>query len=177
MGHFSRQQILLHWLALLLITITYAAIELKGWVPKTDPWHAYLKLIHFNTGCMVFVVMAIRIWLRHHNSTPAITPPLPAWQQTLSTLVQRTMYVCFLLLPVLGVEMLAMAGKHWELLGFSMPVVAAPDKDMAKIIKNIHEFIADACYFLIAMHAGAAIYHHYMLKDNTLKRMLPFKKK
>ena len=111
MGHFSRQQILLHWLALLLITITYAAIELKGWVPKTDPWHAYLKLIHFNTGCMVFVVMAIRIWLRHHNSTPAITPPLPAWQQTLSTLVQRTMYVCFLLLPVLGVEMLAMAGK------------------------------------------------------------------
>ena len=162
MAHFSRQQILFHWLALLLITITYAAIELKGWVPKTDPWHGYLKLIHFNTGCMVFVVMAIRIWLRHHNSTPAIMPPLPQWQQTLSTLVQRAMYVCFLLLPVFGVEML--------------PVVAEPDKDMATIIKSIHEFIADACYFLIAMHAGAAIYHHYIIKDDTLKRMLPFKK-
>ncbi|WP_231850956.1 hypothetical protein [Aliivibrio salmonicida] len=55
MTRYSRQQIIFHWLSLLLITITYVAIEMKGLVPKSSPWHDYLKLIHFNAGCLVFI--------------------------------------------------------------------------------------------------------------------------
>ncbi|MGE9627421.1 cytochrome b, partial [Escherichia coli] len=41
------------------------------------------------------------------------------------------------------------------------------------LIKDIHETLANIGYFLIAAHAGAALFHHYVQKDNTLLRMIP----
>lgn len=173
MTRYSRQQIIFHWLSLLLITITYAAIEMKGLVPKSSPWHDYLKLIHFNAGCLVFITMLIRLILRKYNEAPAIIPTPPQWQLRLSTLVHKLMYASFILLPILGIIVLTVAGKQWALFGVHIPEIMVPDKVTAKSIKEIHETIANIGYFLIALHAGAAIYHHHIVKDDTLKRMLP----
>lgn len=56
-----------------------------------------------------------------------------------------------------------------------MPTISIPDKDMAGSIKNIHEWIANTGYFVIGIHAIAALYHHYVVKDDTLIRMMPKK--
>jgi cytochrome b561 len=44
---------------------------------------------------------------------------------------------------------------------------------MAKWLKEIHETIATVGYFLVGTHVAAALYHHYIKRDNTLKLMLP----
>ena len=173
MTRYSRQQIIFHWLSLLFISITYTAIEMKGLVPKSNPWHDYLKLIHFNAGCLVFIVMVIRLILRKNHIAPPISPTPPQWQLTLSTLVHKLMYLSFILLPILGLLVLTIAGKQWNLLGIHIPAFMTADKVAAKPFKELHETIANLSYFLIALHAGAAIYHHHVVKDDTLKRMLP----
>lgn len=63
---YSKPQIILHWLILLLIAITYSAIELKGFIPKPNPWHNYVKIIHFNTGIWVLVLMLVRVNLKRN---------------------------------------------------------------------------------------------------------------
>lgn len=47
------------------------------------------------------------------------------------------------------------------------------NKGLAKQIKEVHELVGTTGYFLIGLHAVAALYHHYVKHDNTLTRMLP----
>lgn len=172
---YSKPQIVLHWLILLLITITYSAIELKGFIPKPNPWHDYVKIIHFNTGIWVLIFMLVRVYLKKKHTSPAISPTPPTWQTGLSHLAHSLLYLGFIALPILGISLLFIAGKSWPLLGMSMPIISTPDKDMAGSIKNIHELIANTGYFVIGIHAIAALYHHYVMKDDTLVRMMPKK--
>lgn len=172
---YSKPQIALHWLTLLLITITYAAIELKGFIPKPNPWHDYVKVIHFNTGALVLILMVVRVYLKKKYATPAISPRPAAWQTGLSHLAHSLLYLSFIILPILGISLLFFAGKSWPFVGISMPITDVADKALAGEIKQFHEWIANAGYFVIGIHAIAALYHHYLIKDDTLQRMMPKK--
>ncbi|MCL9779824.1 cytochrome b [Vibrio sp. S4M6] len=172
MQKYPKHQIMLHWLTLLLIVITYGAMDLN-FAPKSSPWHDTIKLIHFNAGVLVFLVMFVRVYLYKRTVQPPITPAPPEWQEKISSITHKIIYLCFLSLPILGVITLYIGGKHWSFFGVAMPVVVNPNHSMYETIKDIHETIADAGYYLIALHAGAAIYHHHFVKDDTLKRMMP----
>lgn len=54
MAHFSRLQITLHWLTLLLTGIAYAAIELRGWAPKGSSVYLFMKDMHYDMGVLVW---------------------------------------------------------------------------------------------------------------------------
>nr|WP_274539623.1 cytochrome b/b6 domain-containing protein [Escherichia coli] len=60
--------------------------------------------------------------------------------------------------------------------GFNVSPFVTPNSEIKALIKNIHETWANIGYFLIAAHAGAALFHHYIQKDNTLLRMMPRRK-
>lgn len=58
-----------------------------------------------------------------------------------------------------------------------MPVAVENTENsiMQHDLKEIHELIANTGYFIVGLHAAAAIFHHYIMRDNTLLRMLPGK--
>jgi cytochrome b561 len=60
------------------------------------------------------------------------------------------------------------------LFGLSLPPLVAPDKGLAEQVETLHVTIGVAGYWLIGLHAAAALFHQYVLKDGTLRRMLPF---
>ena len=57
--------------------------------------------------------------------------------------------------------------------GFDLPPLTLKDVDTAKQIKGWHELGGTLGYWLIGLHALAGLFHHYVMKDNTLLRMLP----
>ena len=57
--------------------------------------------------------------------------------------------------------------------GMQLPLLIGVSKVLGKLFEAIHEFAGTAGYFLIGMHAAAALYHHYGARDDTLRRMLP----
>jgi cytochrome b561 len=59
------------------------------------------------------------------------------------------------------------------LFGLQLPALIGQDKALSRTLKDIHETIGTVGYFLIGLHAAAALVHHYLLRDNTLLRMLP----
>lgn len=173
MSRFSKLQIHLHWLTLMLIAITYAAMELRGWFPKGGNAYLLMKETHYNAGVFVWFLMIVRLIIKHKYSDPAIIPPPPAWQLASAKLMHILLYVSFLALPLLGILTMAFGGKSWTFLGLNIPPFVDSNGEIKSVVKDIHETLANIGYFLIAAHAGAALFHHYIQKDNTLVRMIP----
>ena len=171
---YTALQISLHWLVFLLVAGAYAAMELRGLAPRS--YRPLINAIHVTCGLSVFVLMIARLLVKMKYRAPAIIPkPHPAITG-LSHLIHTIIYVMFIVLPVFGFLTVYFKGHEWTVLGIPMPHAPELDEDRQFSVKEIHETIANIGYFVIGIHAFAAIFHHYVCKDNTLLRIMPGKK-
>ncbi|MDP1766594.1 MAG: cytochrome b [Methylotenera sp.] len=166
----------LHWLMLLMLIAVYACIELREFYPKgSDPREA-LKTWHFMLGLSVFVLVWVRIFVRISAVSPQIIPEPVAWQSLSAKLMHLFLYVLMIAMPILGWLLLSAAGKPIPFFGLELPALVSKNKNLADLIKQIHETGGSVGYFLVGFHAVAALFHHYVVRDNTLLRMLPKRK-
>jgi cytochrome b561 len=164
-----------HWLTLVLLIAIYALIELRDFFPKgSDPREA-MKTWHAMLGLTVFGITFVRLAARCFSHAPGIEPALPAWQQFLARAMHVALYVFLIVMPLLGWLMLSAKGKAIPFFGLDLPALLAPDKALGKSIEDIHGLIGNIGYFLIGLHALAGVGHHYLLRDNTLRRMSPWR--
>ena len=170
---FSVSQITLHWLVFIGVVVAYTAIELKGFWPKGSVTREMLAQVHYTAGISVLLLMIIRIFLKIRHRDPLIVPAPPRWQTILAKSAHGILYLMFLALPVLGILIVYFGQKHGSFFGITLPVAAVANKVIQRDIKEIHELIANVGYFVIGLHAAAALFHHYIVRDNTLQRMLP----
>ena len=163
----------LHWLMLLLLIAVYGTIELRELFEKgSDPREA-LKTWHFMLGMLVFLLVWLRIAARFSGTTPAISPEPAAWQLLSARLLHLALYALMIFMPISGWLLLSASGKVIPFFGVELPALIEENKDLAKQIKEVHEFVGTTGYYLIGLHAVAALYHHYIKRDNTLTRILP----
>lgn len=172
-NRYGNLSIALHWLMFLLLAGGYACIELRELYPRgSDPRNA-LKAWHFTLGLTVFTLVWVRLALRLFQVTPAINPPVPGWQRVLSKTVHFVLYAMMICMPVAGWLILSGEGKPIPFYGINLPALMAPNEVLAESIEEIHKTAGQVGYFLIGLHAVASLYHHYVMRDNTLRRMLP----
>ncbi|TPG60772.1 cytochrome b [Ewingella americana] len=172
---FAPSQILFHWTIFILIVLTYAAMELKGFVPKGSNARDWMKVAHYTMGVSVMILMIIRIVLKVTHKDPDIVPNPPRWQTIISKSVHGILYLMFISLPLLGVLSLYYGNIEWSFFSYPMPVAGEENILMQHDLKEIHELIANTGYFIVGLHAAAALFHHYIMRDNTLTRMTPGK--
>ncbi|GIU66863.1 cytochrome b [Candidatus Phycosocius spiralis] len=171
---YPKSAVLLHWLMLALIIGVYATIELRENFPKGSEIREAFKTWHFMLGLSILALVCLRIVLRLGIwKVPPITPSPPNWQNRLGGLVHVALYGLMIGMPIGGWLILSAAGKTIPFWGLSLPPVIEPNKFLAGQIKEIHELGGTLGYGLIGLHALAALFHHYIRKDNTLIRMLP----
>lgn len=162
-----------HWLTLLLLIAVYASIELRGLYPKGSDARELMKLWHFMLGLGVFGLVLIRLPLRLVLQAPPITPAPPAWQHRFALAMDGALYALLLTMPVLGWLALGAQGKEVLFFGWQLPALIGPDRALGKSLEDIHEFIGELGYWLIGLHAAAALFHHHFMRDDTLRRMWP----
>lgn len=165
--------IFLHWLMLLLITAVYSCILLRENYPKGTDLREGLKTWHFMLGLAVLALVIIRIVARLLTTKPPIKPEPPAWQMLFAKVMHLALYVFMLGMPIAGWLILSGEGKVIPFFGLELPALIAPDKGLAEQIEELHETVGEIGYYLIGLHALAALFHHYVVKDNTFRRMLP----
>ncbi len=163
----------LHWFMLLLLIAVYATIELRELFPKGTDARKAIKMWHFMLGLSVLGFAVLRLLIRLRNPTPAIIPAPPAWQALLANVMHIALYGLMIGMPLAGWLILSGEGQAIPFFGLELPPLIAPDKALAKSIEELHETAGLVGYYLIGLHALAGLYHHYFVKDNTLKRMLP----
>jgi cytochrome b561 len=163
----------LHWLMLVLIAALVTCISLSDSFPDGSDTQVLLKRWHFTLGLTVFVLAAVRLVAKLISPTPLIEPAIARWQDIMSKAVQALMYVLMFAMPILGWLALSAASKTIPFYGWQLPALIAENKGLAETIMGIHEAGAAALFTLVGLHAAAALYHHYVVRDNTLRRMLP----
>jgi cytochrome b561 len=163
----------LHWLMLALLIAVYTCILLTDNFPKGSDTRTLLKTWHFMLGLTVFVLVWVRLIARLISPTPLIEPPIARWQDMTAKAVQALLYLLMIAMPLLGWLTLSAEGQPISFYGWQLPSLMAENKDLAATINEIHEAGATVIYFLVGIHAVAALYHHYLVRDNTLRRMLP----
>ena len=163
----------LHWIMAVLLVAVYLCIELSDSFPKGSDMRSTLKTWHYMLGLSVFLLVWFRLAVNFFIRAPAISPQPPVWQGRLAWLVQAGLYVLMMGMPLAGWLILSARGQPVPFFGLQLPALIAASKASADGIKDIHEAGATVGYFLAGLHAGAALFHHYLLRDNTLVRMLP----
>jgi superoxide oxidase len=172
-ARFAAPMIALHWITVALLVAVYTCIELRELFPRGSEPRELLKVLHYSLGLSVLALTVLRLMARAALPTPPVRPPLARWQQHLSAATHTALYLLMLTLPALGWLMLNADGKTAQLFSIELPVLLAPDEPLAEILEEVHETLGSAGYFIIALHAAAALAHHYWWRDNTLVRMLP----
>ena len=165
----------LHWFMLVLLVAVYSCIELREFFPKGSDLREGLKTWHFMLGLSVLILALLRLAVR--MSGPNHTPPTgskpPGWQARSAKLMHYALYAFMIAMPLAGWLMLSAAGKPIPFFGFHWPALIGESKSTAEFIQEIHETGGTVGYFLIGFHAAAALFHHYVMRDGTLRRMLP----
>ncbi len=170
---FNRWSIALHWAMVVLFVLVYALIELRVLFDKGSMPRETMKSLHFMFGLLVFALVWIRLFLRLRYAAPLIVPAAPAWQKLASGTVQAALYVFMIGMPLAGWIVLSAAGKPIPFFGLQLPALMGVDKPFARDVQEIHATVGTVGYWIIGLHALAALVHHYVWKDNTLRRMLP----
>ncbi|QWD11554.1 cytochrome b [Polynucleobacter paneuropaeus] len=163
--------IFFHWFIFLLVVLALASIELKGQFIKGSPPRELCKTIHGYLGQLIFMSVVLRLFAKWYFGNP---PSIDT--NTLMTFLRKAMhtllYCLLLLLPILGVIFLQAGDKSVNWLGWDLPNLVPNNPDMKKTFKSAHELLGNALYYLIGLHSFSAIWQHYVLKNDTLQRML-----
>jgi len=174
-NHYHRASIALHWIMLALFVGVYATIELRVLFEKGTETRELMKNLHFMLGLCVFGLVWLRLAMRIKYPAPPIEPAPPASQEMLAKLAHVALYALMIGMPLAGWLLLSASGKPIPFFGLELPALIGKNKELAGQIKEVHEFVGTLGYFLIGAHAAAALFHHYIKRDNTLLRMLPGK--
>jgi len=174
-ARYSRTSIAMHWLMVLAFIGIYAAINLTDVFPEGEEGavgRQWAMDTHFSLGLLVFALVWLRLLFRLMGTTPPIIPAPPAWQEKLAKLAHLALYAMMVLMPLAGLAAVNTHGHSVNFFGLAVPQLLAESERWSHTIMRIHELGGNVGYFLIGAHAVAALFHHYVVKDNTLRRML-----
>jgi len=167
----------LHWLIVLMVLMQFLVSTLMPEIgPNTVP--ASLINLHLSLGVVILVLMAIRLVHRLLYPVPLDMPDAPVWERWIAHATHLAFYFILLVGPFLG---WASASAHQlpvNVFGIiSLPDIASPKARWALTAGDIHAAMMWALLALIALHATAALYHHFFRHDGVLLRMLPGRRK
>lgn len=142
--------------------------------PKGAPRQTALAA-HMMLGLAIILALVVRFLWREYDRLP---PPVPTrFGPLLDRVATATHWLLYLLLgavPVVGIVLQFARGGALPLFGIvDIPSPMVPDQQFARSIREVHELLANLLMIVAVLHALAALVHHWVFKDRTLKRMLP----
>lgn len=161
----------LHWLAAALVLLAYLTSELTEEIEEGEfagpNWHVF-------AGLALLVLFLPRVLARLFTKTPPIVPPPPRASIWPSKLVTLALLLFVVVQPVLGILLVWSEGQALPVpfTDLSLPPMIVLGEAGEDVLEEAHEWLGNAFYAVIGLHALAALWHHVIRRDNTLRRML-----
>ncbi|HEY5796802.1 MAG TPA: cytochrome b/b6 domain-containing protein [Bosea sp. (in: a-proteobacteria)] len=163
----------LHWGIAGLIVLAFTLGLLIDAFPRT--WKYMAVESHKAIGLAILLLLALRLaWRATHR------PPVPAeaspWLNRAARLGHAGLYALMVAAPAAGLAYMVLRGQGLDLGLFQIPPLAAAwPREVTRPIRELHEWLTYGLIALAALHALAALWHHLIRKDDTLRLMLPGK--
>lgn len=169
--NFGIVAILFHWIMAVLII----GLLILGLYMVPLPWSpAKLKFYgwHKEYGFLVLFLIIFRLLWRISNKMPELA--LPWLEQLAARSMHWAFYAFMFAMPISGWLITSAAGLPASFFGlFTLPNVVAPDESKRMLFELIHQWLAYALIVALSLHTAAALKHHFINRDNILRRMLP----
>jgi len=166
-------QKVLHWLMAFLICIDLFVAQKFGRV--MEEWDRLdSRIDHASIGTVVTVLFVLRIFFRLRYGAASLPEGMSTWQITLAKAAHVAFYVCIALLLLSGFATAINATNPIALFGQFDVTLGQQSDELFTLLRPVHEFATNALIALIVLHVAAALYHHFVAKDNSTFRMLKF---
>ena len=165
---------LLHWTVVVLVITQFVLGTTADRLPLGMHKLAVLAR-HKSVGITIFMLAIIRLIWRWSNATPLLPATLRPYERRLARLTHAALYVFLLVMPLTGWIMSSARSFPVSWFGvFQLPDLVAPDRALYEAMLKTHAALAWALAAVATLHLLAALKHHIVLKDDVLRRMLPF---
>ena len=162
-----------HWLTVLAVAAAYLLAEF-GDDDEARGAGGALQW-HYLAGLLVLVLLAVRLpALAAMGRAPPIHPAPGRFTHGIARATHLALYAFLLAQPVLGILQVNLGGDPVTLpgVGWSLPTLVGPDRAWHARIGELHEELGNLFYWVIGLHVAAALWHHVVVRDDTLRRML-----
>jgi len=165
---------LLHWITVALVILAWLLGQFDDIFPKGEARAASL-FVHITAGLAVIGMLFLRLlWRLVDPPPPTEQTVLGSWLDRAGRLIHHVLYALLVAAPIVGILLQFARGHSLSVFGLTeIPSPWTADRAFSRSMKEVHEVTANALVLLAALHATAALFHHWVLHDRTLLRMLP----
>ncbi len=161
---------LLHWLTALAV---FGLFGLGLWMRSLDyysPWYQTAPNLHKSIGIVLLIALLFRLVWRVLDRQPD-QAHLKPWERLASHAVHWGFYALLLALMLAGYLVATVDGRPISVFGLVSVPVAFEQKGLEELAGSVHEYLAYSVIALAALHGAAALKHHFIDQDSTLRRM------
>jgi cytochrome b561 len=163
----------LHWLIAALIVAMFGLGWYMADLPLGQRKFALYQL-HKSLGLTILTLAAVRLTWRIFNRPPPLPETLPSWERTAARVNHGLLYAVLFVQPVIGFLQSNAANFPVVWWGVApLPAVLGSDEALAETLLAVHQWGSRVLLVLVLLHVAAALRHHFILKDDVLRRMLP----
>lgn len=162
----------IHWLMAALIFIMLGL----GWGREFAPheWGRSIMSTHKAIGVLLIFLIIFRIGWRIYKKPPTYSAALSKPLKIAAHIAHGVLYLLLIVMPVSGWAMVSAKGRAASIYGIlTLPPLMDKTPALETPLEDFHATCAFILAGLIALHIGAVLYHHFILKDQILRRMLP----
>jgi cytochrome b561 len=164
---------LLHWLIVALIIVQFSLALSADSLPRGSHKVGVLAN-HKSFGITILALAIIRLAWRWLNPTPPLPTTLKPYERVLARLTHALLYAILFAQPLTGWLMSSARGFPVSWFGFfTLPDLVPKNQTLYQALVTTHGVLAVVLLLVVALHVAAALKHHFVLRDNTLRRMLP----
>jgi cytochrome b561 len=172
-AHYGKVAQTLHWVTAFLVLIAFiygpGGSEQRVYSAARD----FDRQLHETLGLCVFALFAVRVLWRVFDERPE-PPKMPRWMRIAAASVQGMLYLLLFAVPLTAITGAWLEGHPLTLLaGVEIAPPIGKSHDFGATIASIHTWLGDTILWVAGFHALAGLYHHFALKDEVLKSMLP----
>jgi cytochrome b561 len=162
----------LHWITAFLVVALFALAEIWGFLPRGTPLRHGMQSLHVSLGLTLAAVFAVRLIWRSTGARRVL--PLVSGAQHLAALVMHYGLYALLAVQIVLGFLFRWAEAPVGFFGlFAIPSPLVIGKTAHHEIGYLHDKVAWVIIILAGGHAAVALAHHYILRDQVLRRMLP----
>jgi cytochrome b561 len=164
---------IMHWL---IAALVFAMFGL-GWYMARLPLGQEkfdLYQLHKSLGITIFALAVLRLLWRSFHPAPPLPAGLPPWERTAARISHALLYLMLLVQPLIGFLQSNAANFPVVLWGvWPLPALIGSNEGLGETLVVVHRWNSRLLLLLILLHVAAALRHHFVLKDDVLRRMLP----
>lgn len=170
-GRYGSGAIAFHWaMFVLVVVLGVLGLMLDDWPKQTKP---FWISVHGLIGLLFWCLLVARFSWRLRHMPPKLPAEVGTFSRRFSSPVHWALYALMFVIPIIGLVTFVYHGRVFDFGFFQVDFGVTKNPAIYHPTEDLHGYLAYALFTLAGLHALAALWHHFYLRDGVLSRMWP----